>query len=130
MVECEGNNKYNNIKFLGLVFRNIDPIILRTAFFSFIHAHIASLTLVGFLRSLVGFQWCVSPTALPYIKFLSSFTILPSCCISSDRSPLYPLSLAASAHKRYGASQCGAKSNAVNLILRLFWYHFLHMMSL
>jgi hypothetical protein len=30
----------------------------------------------------------------------------------------------------YGACQCGTKSNAVNLILRLFPYHFLHMMSL
>jgi hypothetical protein len=29
----------------------------------------------------------------------------------------------------YGASQCGAQSNAVNLILRLFLYHFLHTMS-
>ena len=29
----------------------------------------------------------------------------------------------------YGASQCGAQSNMVNLILRLFLYHFLHTMS-
>ncbi len=30
---------------------------------------------------------------------------------------------------RYGASQCGAQSIAINLILRLFLYRFLHMMS-
>ncbi len=30
----------------------------------------------------------------------------------------------------YGASQCGAQSNTVNLILGLCLYHFLHMMSL
>ncbi len=28
-----------------------------------------------------------------------------------------------------GAGLGGSKSNAVNLILRLFWYHFLHTMS-
>jgi hypothetical protein len=32
--------------------------------------------------------------------------------------------------KWYGASQCGAQINTVNLILRLFLYHFLHTMSL
>ncbi len=30
---------------------------------------------------------------------------------------------------RYGARMGGSKSNAVNLILRLFLYHILHMMS-
>jgi hypothetical protein len=33
------------------------------------------------------------------------------------------------ATSRYGAHQCGALSNTVNLILRLFLYHFLHRMS-
>ncbi len=35
----------------------------------------------------------------------------------------------AGVHSRYSASQCGAQSNAVNLIFRLFLYHFLHTMS-
>ncbi len=33
-------------------------------------------------------------------------------------------------HMRCGARLGGSKSNAVNLVLRLFLYHFLHTMSL
>jgi hypothetical protein len=56
-------------------------------------------------------------------------------CLSLCASAIVSLALSASmigiaTAFWYGASQCRAQSNAVNLILRLFLYHFLYAMSL
>jgi hypothetical protein len=56
----------------------------------------------------------------PFLLIVGAVVLpVPFCCLDKVGRIL-----------RCGAPQCETKSNAVNLILRLFLYHFLHTMSL
>ncbi len=53
----------------------------------------------------------------------------PKCTIQEAHQQITQAVSPCRKSKWYGAHMCGSKSNAVNLILRLFLYHILHTMS-